>query len=152
MSQSLPQTEDNPNISSVIQALKDEIVKDKEQQEEEQRKTESKSNEPQKKPKIPFTCADCGLSEDADYYGRKPYFCRTIVFHEDSYICRDPFSPQASNNTNFLLLGSNCSVCKEMTCQECSVFYTKRLCAKCAISASQYLPQQLKINKVNNKD
>ena len=104
------------------------------------------------KPKINFICGDCGLSEEADYYGRKPPFCRTIVFHENSYICRDPFSPQASNNANFLLLGSNCAVCNEMTCQDCSVFYTKRLCSKCAKSAVQYLPQQLKVNKSNTKD
>lgn len=104
------------------------------------------------RPKIFFFCGDCGLSEEADYYGRKPPFCRNILFHEDSYICRDPFSAQASNNANFLLLGSNCTVCNEMTCQECSVFYTKRLCGKCSKSAVQYLPQQLKISKANKDE
>jgi len=83
--------------------------------------------------KIPFTCGDCGMSEEADYFGRKPPFCRSFIFGEDSYVCRDPFSPQGStNNANFLLLGSNCALCSKMTCQECSVYYyAKRFCSVC---------------------
>jgi hypothetical protein len=100
-----------------------------------------------------FSCNDCGLNEEYDFFGKNPPFCRSIVFHENSYVCRDPFSAFSSgNSSNFLLLGSNCSLCKAMTCQDCSIFYTKRLCKKCTTSTSTLLPQQLLKNKEVPKD
>jgi len=120
-------------------------------QEEEPKSSQIKSEEP--KEKKYFTCNDCGLNEEYDFYGKTAPFCRSIVFQEDSYICRDPFTAYSSgNSTNFLLIGSNCSLCNSMTCQECSVFYTRRICKKCTKSTSTLLPQQLLKNKEIPKD
>ncbi|CAL8090607.1 unnamed protein product [Orchesella dallaii] len=94
-----------------------------------------------------FECSDCGLNELYDYFGKAPPFCRSIKFLEPSYIVRDPFTPQQGNNANFLLLGSNCSVCSKMTCQECSLFFTKRFCAKCSKAGSSHLPEELRSKK-----
>jgi len=94
-----------------------------------------------------FECADCGLNETYDYFGKTPPFCRSIKFLEDSYIVRDPFTAQQGNNANFLLLGSNCSACSKMTCQECSLFFTKRFCAQCSKTCSSHLPEELRSKK-----
>jgi len=94
-----------------------------------------------------FECADCGLREEYHFFGKRPPFCKSIVFVEDSYIIRDPFTLQSGNNANFLLLGGNCSVCTKMTCQECSIFFTKRFCADCSQINCQLLPEELRKKK-----
>lgn len=100
-----------------------------------------------------FECADCGLNEEYNYFGKSPPFCRGIKFIEESYVVRDPFSAYSSaNNANFLLLGSNCTVCCRMTCQECSVFFSKRFCARCYKVCANQLPEELLKLKKKAKD
>lgn len=94
-----------------------------------------------------FECSDCGLHEEFDYYGKTPPFCKSIIFAEASYVAKDPFTSSSGNNANFLLLGSDCAVCKRMTCQECSIFFTKRFCAHCTRVYSSELPEELRTKK-----
>lgn len=39
-----------------------------------------------------FTCSLCGEAFRVDYHGRKPPFCPQLVFMEDVYCMKDPFS------------------------------------------------------------
>ncbi|CAM9858909.1 unnamed protein product, partial [Hapterophycus canaliculatus] len=39
-----------------------------------------------------FTCLLCGECFRVDYHGRKPPFCPQMVFMEDVYCMKDPFS------------------------------------------------------------
>ena len=108
---------------------------------------------PPPKVKRIFECSGCGLNEEYDYFGTKPPFCKAIVFHEESYVMRDPFTLRDGNNSNFLLLGSNCGICLGMTCQDCSLFFTRRICSSCAQSHSHLLPEELRlIKKKQRKD
>jgi hypothetical protein len=107
-----------------------------------------------------FTCYMCNLYSKYDYYGTRPLdrFLlskpieeltseqkvqlsnslnnkkkENVILLEKSYICDDPFSQLKSSN--YLILGSNCSVCSRMVCvnNDCSFFYyKKRFCLKCA--------------------
>jgi len=99
---------------------------------------------PVPKAKQVFVCSVCGLTEDYDYFGTKPPFCKSIVFFEESYVMQDPFSPRGGNKNNFLLLGSNCALCSKMTCQDCSLFFTRRICSVCSQSHSHLLPEELR--------
>jgi hypothetical protein len=96
-----------------------------------------------------FVCSLCNLTEKYDYFGRKPPFCKAVVFVDDSYVMRDPFSSSRDNNANFLLLGSNCAVCSKPVCQECSLFFTRRICSICSKEKINLLPEELRkrINK-----
>lgn len=106
----------------------------------------------QVKEKPLFTCSLCNLSENYDYYGTNPPFCKGIIFKEQSYIMKDPFS--SSTNTapsgNFILLGTNCASCNEMICQDCSLFFTKTLCDSCVNVNKHLLPQEVLV-RYNNK-
>jgi len=95
-------------------------------------------------PKRYFECSDCGLSEEYDYYGTKPPFCKSIVFEEESYVSRDPFSNQKANHFNCILLGSKCGICAQPTCQSCSLFFTQRFCSVCSQKYSHLLPEELR--------
>jgi len=108
--------------------------------------TISKSSE-QPHEKHIFECQICGLSEEYHYFGKKPPFCKSIVFIDDSYVMRDPFTLQYGNNANFLLLGGKCCICSESICQECSVFFTTRFCNKCYQSNIHLLPEELRVKK-----
>jgi len=83
---------------------------------------------------VEFTCYLCGLSEKCQYYGRKPKFVKNrAVFKDDSYVMVDPFqSRDLRTGTGFLLLGGNCGHCEHPVCIDCSVFYSRRYCVKCA--------------------
>lgn len=37
-------------------------------------------------------CYLCGVSHRVDYHGRRPPFCRQLVFMEDVFCMRDPFA------------------------------------------------------------
>lgn len=87
---------------------------------------------PQQREKKTFECSACHMSEKYDYFGKNPPFCKSIVFVDESYVMRDPFTSSSENNMNFLLLGSNCAICNSPVCQECSLFYTRRICSKCS--------------------
>lgn len=96
-----------------------------------------------------FTCMKCGLQECYFYKGKNPPFNKKILFLEDSYMMKDPFSPP--NKNQFLLLGSDCTLCKKPVCQssDCSVFYTRRFCRSCAEENLNYFPvtMQIKLKK-----
>ena len=88
-----------------------------------------------------FTCNFCSLNEYFDYKGTKPPFARQLLFLEDCYIMKDPFSPLNKGET--LVLGADCSFCKRPVCLGCSIFYTKRFCKDCALENIKNLPSQL---------
>ncbi|XP_071645692.1 putative transferase CAF17 homolog, mitochondrial [Temnothorax longispinosus] len=88
-----------------------------------------------------FTCSFCPLKEHYDYKGVRPPFARQLVYSEECYVMKDPFS--LPNRGQILVLGANCSVCEHAVCLGCSIFYTRRFCPKCASSNMQYLPPQL---------
>lgn len=94
-----------------------------------------------------FTCSFCHLKERYDYKGAKPSFARQLVYLEDCYIMKDPFS--LPNKGEVLVLGADCSICKRIVCLGCSIFYTQRFCLKCASINIQKLPFQLH-GKINN--
>lgn len=102
------------------------------------------------KTEINFTCALCGLSEKCIYKGKEPMFNKQLVFLNDCYIIKDPFSPP--NKGQILILGSDCSVCLKPVCQspECSFFYEKSFCRECTYTHinSFPLPVQLKLKAV----
>ncbi|XP_033217075.1 cysteine-rich DPF motif domain-containing protein 1 [Belonocnema kinseyi] len=88
-----------------------------------------------------FACGFCPLNEHFDYKGTKPPFARQLLYLEDCYIMKDPFSPLNQGET--LVLGADCSFCKTAVCLGCSIFYTKRFCKKCALAHIKDLPKQL---------
>jgi hypothetical protein len=133
-----------------------------------------------------FTCHLCKIHSRFDYYGTRPLdrallakpteeltqeqktqlaniFNKkreTVILLEKCYICDDPFNQLKS--ANYLILGSNCSVCDRMVCvsSECSFFYYKRrFCLKCASAFiqdtdSNEFPAELKselIKSISNK-
>lgn len=91
-----------------------------------------------------FTCIRCGLQERYFYKGKHPPFAK-ILFREDSYVMKDPFSPP--NKNQLLLLGSDCSLCNMPVCQspDCSIFYTKRFCRTCADENLKHFPSEVQI-------
>lgn len=94
-----------------------------------------------------FTCSVCYLKEHYDYKGMKPPFARQLIYLEECYIMKDPFS--LPNRGEVLVLGADCSICKRIVCLRCSIFYGQRLCLKCASNNMQKLPLQLH-DKINN--
>ncbi|XP_043944196.1 cysteine-rich DPF motif domain-containing protein 1 isoform X1 [Protopterus annectens] len=92
--------------------------------------------------KVKFECQLCGFTAPYSYYGQKPPNSRSIVFLEECFIMKDPFTPEKGK---FLILGSHCSLCNKITCVngDCSIFYTRRFCLPCAKSAIQDFPKEL---------
>ncbi|NWY06298.1 CDPF1 protein, partial [Nothoprocta ornata] len=81
-------------------------------------------------PKGEFKCQLCGLTAPYTYYGQKPPNTRSVVLLEESYVMKDPFTP---DKDKFLILGSQCSLCSRLVCvgTACSLFYSKRFCLPC---------------------
>ncbi len=105
---------------------------------------DSKPSDSQDAKKV-FKCHLCQLYSHYDYHGRKPLERHaaeppttrheSITLLEPCYIIDDPFVSQSS--TSYLILGGDCSLCKEMVCagSVCSFFYYKqRMCYKCCAS------------------
>lgn len=69
------------------------------------------SKEPE--PTGEFKCQLCGLTAPYTYYGQKPPNTHSIVILEDSYVMKDPFTP---DKEKFLILGSLCSLCRRTVC------------------------------------
>ena len=88
-----------------------------------------------------FACNFCGLKEHFDFKGSKPPFARQLLFLEECYIMKDPFSPLNKGET--LVLGADCNFCQKSVCLDCSIFYTKRFCKNCALQNINQLPVQL---------
>jgi len=95
--------------------------------------------------KIQFQCSLCGLCEMCHYFGSKPPFVKKCLeFREDCYVMLDPFSPyNPKKANNFLVLGAECSSCNSTVCVECSIFFTKRFCIKCAQYDINEFPQDV---------
>ncbi|XP_054609432.1 cysteine-rich DPF motif domain-containing protein 1 [Dunckerocampus dactyliophorus] len=89
-----------------------------------------------------FTCQFCGLSCPFTCYGQKPPNTRAIVLLEESFVTKDPFSP---DKEKFLVLGSKCSLCNATVCvgSDCSLFYTRRFCMRCVNKNLDQFPWQI---------
>jgi len=88
-----------------------------------------------------FACCVCDLKERYDYKGARPPFARQLLYLEECYVMRDPFS--LPNRGEALVLGADCSKCKRAVCLACSIYYTKRFCSECASNELHNLPVQL---------
>ncbi len=86
-----------------------------------------------------FRCGRCGEIYPYDYFGRSPGFCQSIVFFEDCYVMRDPFSEARVP----LMLGANCSVCEALVCVGCSIYFARRFCLTCSGKKIKDFPPQL---------
>ncbi|NXN07446.1 CDPF1 protein, partial [Indicator maculatus] len=89
-----------------------------------------------------FTCQLCGLAAPYTYYGQKPPNTHSLVILEESYVMKDPFTPDKSK---FLILGSHCSLCSRPVCvgAECSLFYSKRFCLPCVKKNLRAFPLEI---------
>ncbi|NXX41310.1 CDPF1 protein, partial [Tricholaema leucomelas] len=89
-----------------------------------------------------FTCQLCDLTAPYTYYGQKPPNAHSLVILEDSYVMKDPFTPDKSR---FLILGSHCSLCGRSVCvdAECSLFYSKRFCLPCVKKNLKAFPLEI---------
>ncbi|XP_075298605.1 cysteine-rich DPF motif domain-containing protein 1 isoform X2 [Opisthocomus hoazin] len=90
-----------------------------------------------------FTCQLCGLTAPYTYYGQKPPNTCSVVILEESYVMKDPFSP---DKDKFLILGSHCSLCSRSVCvgTECSLFYSKRFCLPCVNENLEAFPLEIR--------
>ncbi|NWS61660.1 CDPF1 protein, partial [Chunga burmeisteri] len=89
-----------------------------------------------------FTCQLCGLTAPYTYHGQKPPNTRSVVLLEESYVMKDPFTP---DKDKFLILGSHCSLCGRAVCvgTECSLFYSKRFCLPCVNENLKAFPLEI---------
>lgn len=101
-----------------------------------------------------FECNNCRLKEKYEYCGKSMPFNKFITFKDNCYFMRDPFSQL--DTRQFLLFGADCSVCKDQICQdsECSIFYKKWFCLKCAFKNLNYFPKEFhsKIKKIESQN
>ena len=95
--------------------------------------------------KIQFQCSLCNLCEMCHYFGSSPPFVRnSLEFSEDCYVMLDPFSAYHPKKANsFIVLGAECSACNRTVCVECSIYFTKRFCIKCAQYDINEFPQDV---------
>jgi len=101
---------------------------------EEKEEMKEKMREDYYEKKIQFECSLCGLCEMCQYFGQKPPFTKSrLEFDEDVFVMIDPFKPRQSRfASDFLVLGGTCLACKLEVCLDCSIYFTKRFCIKCA--------------------
>ncbi|XP_012590549.1 PREDICTED: cysteine-rich DPF motif domain-containing protein 1 [Condylura cristata] len=60
-----------------------------------------------------FECQLCALTAPYSYVGQRPPDTQSVLLLEQSYVAKDPFSP---DRDRFLVLGSRCSVCGRLVC------------------------------------
>eukprot|EP00071_Canis_lupus_P046437 XP_022279994.1 cysteine-rich DPF motif domain-containing protein 1 isoform X1 [Canis lupus familiaris] len=60
-----------------------------------------------------FKCQLCALTAPYSYVGQKPPDTHSVVLLEESYVMKDPFTP---DKDRFLVLGSRCSLCSRLVC------------------------------------
>lgn len=104
-------------------------------------KSEVPSKQNNREERKTFACSFCTLNEKYDYRGTKPPFQKHVIYLEECYVMKDPFT--ALNQREALVLGGDCYFCKKSVCLDCSIFYTKRFCKICALDNIQDLPLQL---------
>ncbi|XP_018610503.2 cysteine-rich DPF motif domain-containing protein 1 [Scleropages formosus] len=97
-----------------------------------------------------FLCELCGLTAPFSYFGQKPPSTRAVVFLEECFVMKDPFSPEKEK---FLILGSSCSLCHRTVCvgTDCSLFYSKRFCLHCVNKYLDQFPQQIRTELAKKK-
>ncbi|XP_036762528.2 cysteine-rich DPF motif domain-containing protein 1 isoform X4 [Manis pentadactyla] len=90
-----------------------------------------------------FECQLCALTAPYSYVGQKPPNTQSIVLLEESYVMKDPFTP---DKDRFLILGSRCTLCSRLVCvgPECSLFYSKRFCLPCVQEHIDAFPQEIR--------
>ncbi|KAF6119536.1 hypothetical protein HJG60_010023 [Phyllostomus discolor] len=90
-----------------------------------------------------FECQLCSLTAPYSYVGQKPPNTQSIILLEESFVTKDPFTP---DKDRFLVLGSRCSVCSRLVCvgPECSLFYSKRFCLPCVQENVHAFPQEIR--------
>ncbi|XP_068826913.1 cysteine-rich DPF motif domain-containing protein 1 isoform X1 [Capricornis sumatraensis] len=89
-----------------------------------------------------FKCQLCALTAPYSYQGQQPPDSQSVVLLEESYVMRDPFTPDKGR---FLIVGSRCSMCGRLVCvgPECSLFYSKRFCLPCVQDNVDAFPQEI---------
>ncbi|XP_020757758.2 cysteine-rich DPF motif domain-containing protein 1 isoform X1 [Odocoileus virginianus] len=89
-----------------------------------------------------FKCQLCALTAPYSYKGQQPPDSQSVILLEESYVMRDPFTPDKGR---FLIVGSRCSVCSKLVCvdPECSLFYSKRFCLPCVQDNMDAFPQEI---------
>ncbi|XP_068826918.1 cysteine-rich DPF motif domain-containing protein 1 isoform X4 [Capricornis sumatraensis] len=60
-----------------------------------------------------FKCQLCALTAPYSYQGQQPPDSQSVVLLEESYVMRDPFTPDKGR---FLIVGSRCSMCGRLVC------------------------------------
>lgn len=90
-----------------------------------------------------FKCQLCALTAPYSYVGQKPPDTQSVVLLEESYVMKDPFSP---DKQHFLILGSRCSACGRLVCvsPDCSLFYCKRFCLPCVREHLSAFPEEIR--------
>ncbi|XP_030711499.1 cysteine-rich DPF motif domain-containing protein 1 isoform X6 [Globicephala melas] len=98
--------------------------------------------EAERRPLGVFECQLCALTAPYSYVGQQPPGAQSVALLEESYVMRDPFTP---NKDRFLILGSRCSVCGRLVCvgPDCSLFYSKRFCLPCVRENIDAFPQEI---------
>ncbi|XP_004845445.1 cysteine-rich DPF motif domain-containing protein 1 isoform X2 [Heterocephalus glaber] len=100
------------------------------------------TSEAERSPLGVFECQLCALTAPYSYVGQKPPNTQSVLLLEESYIMKDPFSPDRGR---FLVLGAQCSVCSRLVCvgPECSLFYSKRFCLPCVQKNLSAFPPEI---------
>ncbi|XP_019848845.1 PREDICTED: cysteine-rich DPF motif domain-containing protein 1-like [Amphimedon queenslandica] len=88
-----------------------------------------------------FRCERCGFTSLVYSFSKSCPFSSGLVFSEDCFIGRDPFSEKHKP----LVLGSRCAACHRAICvsQDCSIFYTRRYCKDCFDNNRSRFPLEL---------
>ncbi|KAM5336571.1 cysteine-rich DPF motif domain-containing protein 1 isoform 1-T3 [Glossophaga mutica] len=69
--------------------------------------------EAERRPLGVFECQLCSLTAPYSYVGQKPPNTQSIILLEESFVTKDPFTP---DKDRFLILGSRCSICGRLVC------------------------------------
>ncbi|XP_045690942.1 cysteine-rich DPF motif domain-containing protein 1 isoform X1 [Phyllostomus hastatus] len=108
------------------------------------------AHEAERQPLGVFECQLCSLTAPYSYVGQKPPNTQAIILLEESFVTKDPFTPDKGR---FLVLGSRCSVCGRLVCvgPECSLFYSKRFCLPCVQENVHAFPQEIRLDLEKRK-
>ena len=104
-----------------------------------------KTKDKEEEVSLPFHCETCGLSEVCHYFGKSPNFVKNaVIFFEDTFVMRDPFTPRLQGKANFLMIGGICRSCSNQVCVACSIYYENRFCKECAKCNQAGFPAEIR--------